>query len=317
ARIAAKSPNRALPAQVLTQLQNNQAIAGTMSLESQGIRLKGVSWLNPNSQRALTVENKAGKMQNRLPKETLMMVSGGNLQQFWADYVSTSQGNPYSPVMPEQLRNGVKSLTNLDLDRDLLSWMRGEFSVSVIPNTPKEGLPDNFRAALVFMVQASDRTRGETALKQLDEVMKNQYQFQIKYTTVDGKPVVNWLGPFGTLTATHGWLDEDVAFLALGAPVTERIVPRPNNTLTNTALFQNTVPREPNPTNGQFFLDVEYTAKNFPLPIFLPNQRILLDATRSIGVSAAVSDSRSTRYDIFLSLQKAGKPDPLPSPANK
>ncbi|NJM71527.1 MAG: DUF3352 domain-containing protein [Scytonema sp. RU_4_4] len=317
ARIAAKSPNRALPAQVLTQLQNNQAIAGTMTLESQGIRLKGVSWLNPNSQRTLAVENKAGKMQSRLPTETLMMVSGGNLQQFWADYVSTSQGNPYSPVMPEQLRNGVKSLTNLDLDRDLLSWMGGEFSVSVIPNTPKEGLPDNFRAALVFMVQTSDRSRAETALKQLDEVMKNQYQFQIKYTTVDGRPVVNWLGPFGTLTATHGWLDEDVAFLALGAPVTERIVPRPNNTLASTALFQNTVPRELNPTNGQFFLDVEHTAKNFPLPIFLPNQRTLLDATRSIGVSAAVSDSRSTRYDIFLSLQKAGKPDPLPSPANK
>ncbi|NMG09322.1 hypothetical protein DP117_21495 [Brasilonema sp. UFV-L1] len=317
ARIAAKSPNRALPAQVLSQLQNNQAIAGTMTLESQGIRLKSVSWLNPNSQRLLAMENKAGKMQNRLPTETLMMVSGQNLQQFWADYVSTSQGNPYSPVMPEQLRNGVKSLTSLDLDRDLLSWMRGEFSVSVIPNTPKEGLPDNFRAALVFMVQASDRTRAETALKQLDEVMKTQYQFQIQYTTVNNKPVVNWVAPFGTLTATHGWLDEDVAFLALGAPVTDTIVPRPNNTLASTALFQNTVPRELNPTNGQFFLDVEHTAKNFPLPSFLPNQRMLLNATRSIGVSAAVSDSRSTRYDIFLSLQKAGKPEPLPSPVNK
>ncbi|MBW4634823.1 MAG: DUF3352 domain-containing protein [Iphinoe sp. HA4291-MV1] len=317
ARIATQSPNHRLPAQVLTQLQNNQGLAGTMTLESQGIRLKGISWLNPNSQRTLAVENKAGKMQNRLPAETLMMLSGGNLHQLWADYVSTSQGNPYSPVMPEQLRNGIKSLTNLDLDRDLLSWMGGEFSVSVIPNTPRVGLSENFRAALVFMVQASDRTRAEATLKQLDEVMKNQYQFQIKHTTVNGKPVVNWLGSFGTLTATHGWLDEDVAFLVVGAPVTDRIVPRPNNTITSTALFQDTVPREPNPTNGQFFLDVEHTTKNFPLPTFLPNQRTLLEATRSIGVSAAVSDSRSTRYDIFLSLQKAGKPEPLPSPANK
>jgi hypothetical protein len=32
-------------------------------------------------------------------------------------------------------------------------------------------------------------------------------------------------------------------------------------------------------------------------------------------VTAAVSDSRSTRYDIFVSLKKAGKPEPLPSPA--
>ncbi|BAY44142.1 hypothetical protein SAMD00079811_17370 [Scytonema sp. HK-05] len=315
AKIAGASPNRPLPAQVLSQLQNNQGLAGTITLESEGIRLKSVSWLNPNSQRVLSVENKAGKMQNRLPAETLMMLSGGNLQQLWADYVLTSQRNPYSPVMPEQLRNGVKSLTNLDLEQDLLNWMGGEFSVSVIPNTPKEGLPENFRAALVFMVQASNRSRGEAALKQLDEVMRNQYQFQVKYTTVDGKPVVNWVGPFGTLTATHGWLDGDVAFLTVGAPVSDRVIPRPNNTLANSALFQNTVPSEPNPTNGQLFLDVEKTAKYFPLVSFVPNQRALLEATRSAGVTAAVSDSRSTRYDIFVSLKKAGKPDPLPSPA--
>ncbi|BAZ27034.1 hypothetical protein NIES4073_79490 [Kalymmatonema gypsitolerans NIES-4073] len=315
AKIATASPNRPLPAQVLSQLQNNQGLAGTMTLESEGIRLKSVSWLNPNSPRVLAVENKAGKMQNRLPAETLMMLSGGNLQQLWADYVLTSQRNPYSPVMPEQLRKGVKSLTNLDLDQDLLNWMGGEFSVSVIPNTPKEGLPENFRAALVFMVQASNRSRAEIALKQLDEVMKNQYQFQVKYTTVDGKPVVNWLGPFGTLTATHGWLDGDVAFLTVGAPVNDRVIPRQNNTLANTALFQNTVPSEPNPTNGQLFLDVERMAKYFPLASFVPNQRALLEATRSAGVTVAVSDSRSTRYDIFVSLKKAGKPDPLPSPA--
>ncbi|ARV63268.1 hypothetical protein BZZ01_27375 [Nostocales cyanobacterium HT-58-2] len=315
ARIATASPNRRLPAQVLTQLQNNQGLAGTITLESEGIRLKGVSWLNPNSQRVLAVENKAGKMQNRLPTETMMMLSGGNLQQMWADYVASAQGNPYSPLMPEQLQNGVKSLTNLNLDEDLLSWMAGEFSVSVIPNSPKEGSSDNFRAALVFMVQASNRSRAEAALKRLDDVMKNQYQFQIRYTTVDGKPIVNWVGPFGTLTATHGWLDENVAFLSVGAPVTDRIVPRPNNALASTSLFQNTVPREPNPTNGQFFLDVESTAKYFPLPIFLPNQRTLLEATRSVGVTAAVNDSRSTRYDVFLSLKKAGKVDPLPSAA--
>ncbi|WP_026100306.1 DUF3352 domain-containing protein [Fortiea contorta] len=305
AKIAAAAPNRHLPAQVLAQLQNNQGLAGTLTLESEGIRLKGVSWLNPNSQRVLAVENKAGKMQNRVPAETLMMLSGGNLQRLWSDYVLTSQGNPLSPIAPEQLRGGVKSLTTLDLDRDLLSWMQGEFAVSVIPNTPKSGSTENFRAGLLFMVQTSDRPSAEKSLKQLDEVMKNQYQFQIQQTTVAGKPVVNWIGPFGTLTATHGWLDGDVAFLVVGAPITDKIVPKPNFTLATTLPFQQTVPAEPNPTNGQFFLDVEQTATNFPLPNLLPNQQTWLAITRSIGITTAVSDSRSNRYDIFLTLKKA------------
>ncbi|MEH2432951.1 MAG: DUF3352 domain-containing protein [Nostoc sp.] len=321
AKIAAASPNRPLPAQVLAQLQNNQALAGTMTLETEGIRFKGISWLNPNSQRVLAVENNAGQMQNRVPAETLMMLSGGNLQRLWGDYVLTSQGNPLSPIAPEQLRGGIKSLTTLDLDKDLLSWMKGEFSLSLIPTTPKQGSPDDFRLGLLFMVQTSDayggqslRNSAETSIKQLDEVIKNQYQFQVQQAKVAGQPVVNWVSPYGTLTATHGWLDGDVAFLVVGAPVTDKILPKPNTTLASTIPFQQTVPTQPNPTNGQFFLDVERTVKNFPLPTLIPNQQALLDATRSIGMTSAVSDSRSNLYDIFIALKKVRNTTPLPSP---
>ncbi|MBC6433749.1 DUF3352 domain-containing protein [Nostoc sp. HG1] len=314
AKIAAASPNRPLPAQVLAQLQNNQGLAGTMTLEAEGIRFKGVSWLNPNSQRVLAVENNAGQMQNRVPAETLMMLSGGNLQRLWGDYVLTSLGNPLSPIAPEQLRGGIKSLTTLDLDKDLLSWMKGEFSLSLIPSTPKQGFPDDFRVGLLFMVQTSNRQSAEASIKQLDEVMRNQYQFQVQPAKVVGQPVVNWVSPYGTLTATHGWLDRDVAFLVVGAPITDKILPKPNNTLGSTIPFQQTVPTEPNPTNGQFFLDVERTVKNFPLPTLIPNQQILLDATRSIGMTSAVSDSRSNIYDIFIALKKVRNTTPLPSP---
>jgi hypothetical protein len=315
AKMAAASPNRPLPAQVLAQLQNNQGLAGTITLESEGIRLKGVSWLNPNSQRTLAVENNAGNMQNRLPAETLMMLSGGNLKRLWADYVLTSHSNPVSPIPPETIRSGVKSLTNneLDLDRDLLSWMGGEFSISVMPSIAKERYKEDFRAAFVFMVQTSDRSDAEASIKRLDDIMRNQYQFQIQPTTIADKPAVNWIGPYGTLTATHGWLDNDVAYLIMGAPVTNKIVPRPNNTLANSFPFQKTVPSDPNPTNGQFFLDVERTVKNFPLPTLFSNQETVLEATRSIGITSAVSDSRSNRYDIFIELKKGDKPTPLPS----
>ncbi|AUT01208.1 hypothetical protein CLI64_12790 [Nostoc sp. CENA543] len=307
AKIAATAPNRRLPAQVLAQLQNNQGLAGTVTLETEGLRIKGVSWLNPGSQRVLAVENQAGTMQNRVPAETLMMLSGGNLQRLWSEYVLTSQGNPLSPITPEQLRTGVKSLTTLDLERDLLSWMKGEFAVSIIPGTPKPGTSQDFRAALVFMVQAKERQLAETSIKQLDDVMKNQYQFQIQSTKVANKPVVNWISPFGTLTATHGWLDGNVAFLSIGAPVTDKILPQPSTALANNSTFQQTVPTEPNPTNGQFYIDVEQTAKNFPLPRLLPQQQTLLAATRSIGMTSAVSDNRSTRYDIFFTLKKGDR----------
>jgi hypothetical protein len=314
AKIATASPSEPLPAQVLTQLQNNQGLAGTITLESEGISVKGVSWLNPNSQRVLTVENKAGKMQNLMPAGTLMMLSGENLQRLWGDYVLTSQGNPLSPIPPDRLKSNVKSFINLDLEQDLLSWMQGEYSISVIPTSSQESSSGVSRAALVFMVQASDRSRAEASLKQLDEVMKNQYQFQIQQGTLGGNPVVNWIGPLGTTSATHGWLDGNIAFLSVGAPITDKVIANPNKTLPSTLAFQQTVPKELNPINGQFFLDVEHAAKNFPLPTILPNQETLLAATRSIGVTTAVTDSRSTRYDLFIGLKKGENPVSLPNP---
>jgi Protein of unknown function (DUF3352) len=321
AKIAATAPNRPLPAQVLAQLQNNQGLAGTATLEAEGIRLKSVSWLNPNSQRVLAVENKAGSMQNRLPSETLMMLSGSNLKRLWGEYISTSGGNPLSPISPEEVRRGVKSLTNLDLDRDLLSWMQGEFSVAVIPNTPQAGSAENFRVGLVFMVKVSDafgkrsyRTAGEASLTQLDEAMQNQYQFKIQKGTVAGKPVVNWISPFGTLTATHGWLDGDVVFFVLGAPISDKIVSKPSSTLASTLLFQQTVPKGLNPAKGLFFLDVERTVKSFTFNTTSMSQLSLLPAIRTIGVTTAVNDNRSQRYDIFLELKKLA-PSATPTPA--
>lgn len=316
ARVAATNPAQPVPPQGLAQLQQNQGLATTITLEPEGIRSKSISWLKPNSERVQVVENKAGRMQSRLPAQTLMMVSGGNLQRLWQDYVQGAQSNPLTPVPPENLRAGVKSVTGLDLDEDLLKWMGGEFSLSMIPAAPKEGSPDDFAVSLVFMVETSDRSRAEKSLQQLDELMSRQYQFKVEEAKVGEQSVVNWIAPYGTLTATHGWLDGNVAFLMLGAPLANSIVPKPSTTLASTEQFQKTVPSELNPNNGQFFLNLEPTVKTLPLPQFFPGQKTWEEGMRSIGVTTAVSDERSIRYDIFVTLKKAGKPGPLPSPGS-
>ena len=49
----------------------------------------------------------------------------------------------------------------------------------------------------------------------------------------------------------------------------------------------------------------------FQLP---PANRDLAAAVKSIGVTAAISDDRTTRYDVFVLLQRSSNPIPLPSP---
>ncbi len=315
ARLVNSNPTKLSPQ--LAQLQQNQGLATTINLEPEGIGLKSTSWLKPNSDRVHLVQNNAGKMQSLLPPETLMMVSGGNLQQLWLDYLRSVKTNPLTPVPPENLRAGIKNTIGLDLDEDLLSWMDGEFSLAIIPATTKaNAAPNDFALSLVFMVQAKDADKAKKAFQEIDKVISSQYQFKIQETQVAGKPVTNWIAPYGTLTATHGWLEGNVAFFTLGAPLAEKIIPQPSVNLASTEQFQKAVPSELSPSNGQFFLNINRTFKNLPLPQIIPNQPIVLEAVRSIGVTTAVRSRHSVRYDIFVALNKAGNPKPLPSPSS-
>ncbi|MGB3204974.1 MAG: DUF3352 domain-containing protein [Crinalium sp.] len=316
AKVAASSA-RSLSPENLAQAQEKQGIATTVTLEPEGINFQGISWAQPNSKKLLVVENNAKEMPQRLPESTLLMMSGGNLQQLWQDYRQGADSNPIAPIKPENLRATIKSTTNLDLDRDLMSWMKGEFSLSLIP-TPK-GSPSDLGAGVVFMVEASDRTRAEKTFQQLDKLLAKQYQFQIQKTLLGGQPVVNWTSQLGGLTATHGWLNGNVAFLTLGAAIPNLIVPQPKATLAEQDLFKQALKTKLDRQNGQFFIDVDRTinAGNLALPQLPATQKTLINAMRTIGVTAGINDERSSLFNIFVQMKKVAASPNLSKDASK
>ncbi len=323
---AANSTRAALPNSALRSHNENlaanqqwQGIAATVMLEPEGMHFQGISWLKPNSSQKNAVQNNTSRLPRRLPEDTWFMLSGSNLAQFWQDYAQGAESNPLTPIPPVNITAGLQATLGLDLEQDLLPWMGGEFSMALIPASGNAlTLPNNQQstqlgAGVVFMIQASDRKLAEKSLKQLDEVMATRYQFIVEETKLGRQPLVSWTSPLGGVSATHGWLEGNVVFLTLGAPIVEAIVPQPQATLIQNPLFQESVPTKPNPSNGQFFLDVEDTinSSNLNLPQLLsPEQKRLAKAVRAIGVTTAISDERSNRFDLFVQLQKATTPTP-------
>lgn len=299
----------------LADVQQQQGIVANMSLESEGIRFQSLAWLKPNSDRKYpvtkTIEN---NILNRLPSETSLVVSGINLQQLWQDYVQGAEANPIAPLKPEWARTAIQTTTKLDLEKDLLNWMAGQFALGLIPAGQEE--ESKFQAGVVFMVAASDRRAGEKILAQLDSVMTKDYNFKVEPGKIGDQSVVNWTSEYGALQVTHGWLDGDVAFLTFGAPLSEQFIPTPGNPLALNQDFQQAVESELSPNNGHFFIDVEQTINTNP-PNWLklpPEQKTFVNGIRSIGVTTANLDPRTARYEIFVQLKSAGEPAPLPPP---
>ena len=318
--------NRPVPSQgLMNQLQQNQGLAATATLEPDGMQFKTVWWLTPDSKQRFEGKNNAKILPSRLPAETLRMASGGDLKQFWQEF---TQGASSSLVRylfpqgllsnPEQLRQGIKSSVDLDLEQDLLNWMQGEFALALIPS-PRQSSPSTSPNSLVFMVQSNDRRRAEKTLKHLDELMASKYTFKVEEAKVEGQSVINWSLPTGDVSVTHGWLDGDVAFLSLnlGASAAPSFVPKPASSLAESEAFKKATKTTLKQNNGNFFMDVDraLSLNNFfPLLQLPPMNRTVLEATKSIGVTSAVTSDRTTRYDIFVTLQKGNPPGVLPSP---
>lgn len=285
----------------LEQLKQNQGFATTAILEENGIDFRAVSWLKPNSQRKFKAANQAHGMLKRIPETAIVTAGGGNLKQVWEDYNQGANANPIAPFNPKALAGSLKESIGMDLDKDFLSWMDGEFSLALIPAIPNKDVPQKFAAGFAFMVEVSDRSSAEKSLKQLDEVMRGR-NFQVGEAVLNGQPVIQWTSPYGGFSVIRGWLDGDVAFATVGAPVANQFLPQPQNPITSNALFRETLPSDPDPDQGNFYINIEqvFDRKNLSLPPLAPQQQVWVRAIESIGLTTAVTGDRTVRYDVFV-----------------
>lgn len=321
-----------LPAtgQALTGTQENlplsqsQGIASSLSVEADGLNFVGTSWLSSDSELTYgDLSNGAGEMPRRLPDETLMMISSGNLKQFWDSISGPEAAVPFLPIKPENLKAGLLSTTGLNIDEDLMPWMEGEFTFGLLP--PASSTLEGTESAtgdevsidtgqLLLMVQVSDREAAAATWQKLDQAVKSRYRYQIDQTEIEGQPVTQWVSPFQGITMTHGWLEGNVAFFGVGSGIPDAIAPRPQPSLAETGLFQSLTDQAPAENNGHFFIDLEKINElqgSLPLPKFSSSNEAITSTIKALTVTAAIQDDRSILYDLSIKLAKGDRPGQL------
>lgn len=310
--VAKNNANQPIPPQGLALLQGSQGMASTMDLKPEGVQVQAIAWLPSDSKVRYRMANSAQRMPKLLPDSTLLMTSGDSFKQTWQNYSQqVGDGATGGVLNPTFLRQGFNNLTGLDFDKDLADWMDGEFSVALVsdPGSPAEkGAPA--QSGVLLLAQTGNRKAADEAFQKLEGVMRDRYQFKVGDAQVNGKPAITWTSPFSSLTVTRGWLDGDIAFLAMGGG-SSTIVPAPAKSLFENELFSSTTSPDLTSNSGHFFVATERLANgdaNLPLPILPAQNRGYLSAVRTINVTAVVQDSRSTRYDVQVLLRKVSDP---------
>ncbi len=320
-------------------LQGSQGIVANAVIESEGIRFQGTSWLSPQEDLAYSdLSNLAEEMPRRLPSDTLMMMSGSNLQQVWQSFSEGNSSPPFLPT-PQTLKAGLLTQTGLDLDEDIMPWAAGEFALGLLPplapapksessqtdapsndaassadgETPNSpAVPAVESAPLLFMVQTNDRKLAESAWAQLDDVMASRYRYQVETRQFDGGSVTQWISPFQGVKFSHGWLPGNVVFFAVGEDAAAAIAPSPNRSLAEAQLYQTLNDPATTPNNGHFYIDLTQinALESNMFPLSQLSSVGTTAAIQAIGLTSTVAD-RTMDYDLYVKLVKGSKPEPL------
>ncbi len=293
-----------LPPDKLARLQQQQGLAANINLDGNLISSKGISWWQSPQPTSLVPSKNSPDFGRRLPASTVMMVSGSSLAQLWADYLPLANGNPAAPMSPEVVVAGLKSTTGLDLTTDILAWSKNEFLLALVPaDQPSQNF---LGGSLLLMLKPSDRSAAEATFHKLDQAMASRYQFQVAKTNTKNTDVVNWSSPIGGVNATHGWLSDNLAFLALGTPVTDQFLPQPAVALANNNQFQQVMKSEISPYSGQFFINLDKMppSQRALLPPLTPVAQSIMSGINSIGLTSNAISNVTNRFDLSVSLKQ-------------
>lgn len=208
------------------------------------------------------------------------------------------------PTLQEALttiREGVRALTGLDLEKDIISWLDGEYAAFLFPT--KQGFFSQFYPNLDLgvglIVQTSDRATAEATLNKLDESVRSSSGNTIAIATrpIKGQPVTSWeyeeSGNRQSFLA-HSWVDDNTLIITNGfGPMTE-LAPKPYIPLNQSYTFKTATESLARPNQGYFYLNAG-SSLSFLYGLFSPysNSPEFRDIKRWLGSVYSISATNS------------------------
>lgn len=301
--VAASPQARQLPPQTLKQFKQVKSIVARVGVDEQGVRMKAIANLDPQLNK---FEYKASpaKIVGQLPVDTFALMTGHGINRSWSTIVEQSQDDPGFNQILQQVRGQLK-FVNIDLDQDIFGWMDQEFAFAAIPSN--QGMLANLGFGGALVLETSDRQTALATLSKLDNLAKTQ-QINVTKKNIGGKDVTEWQMPGQGASLSHGWLNQDTVFLAIGGSVAEAIATQNTAKLDSSDTFKAVTGSLQKPNAGYFYVDADKTASlvnQFVAQIQpLPSEaNTVLSSIHGFGVSLTSPDKTIGQLEILLALK--------------
>ena len=286
-----------------SQLGKFNSMMMNLSIEDYGVNFKTIVNLDEKTAAQTNkLEVISHDLLSQIPQETILMVSGGNLDKMWQNIEAERKNIPELDKFINQAETFVSSWLNLDLEKNFISWLDGEFAFAIdaVSNNQVKGS---------LLLESSNQSQGNITLEKLTDMAKRSPSVNIQQNNIKGINVTE-VSSFGRNILSYGWLNKNNLLLTIGRDFKDIVNLNKKNSLVNDQTFQLTTQSLPQKNYGYFYLDVQKTIATTKTvnPRFFDNAspeiKALSESLKAIAISTSAPNSNTAQFDINLSLEK-------------
>lgn len=243
------------------QVKDYSSLDGFVLVQPEGLRFQVNAYRQIPRTVPLISPTEANQILERIPASSYSVSSSRNLKMQWQTAIATISAEPKLKPGLTELRNFVRTTTGLDLDRDIVGWMDGNYALFTYPT--KGGiaklLDPKFNLGVGFLVQTSDRAAAEAALKKLDRFINSSSKGEVTATnrSVKGIPVTSWeiKGRANDGVLAYSWVNNDTLLITTGLGAIADLVPPSYQSLPKAYTFTTATNSLPSPNEGYFYIN--------------------------------------------------------------
>ncbi len=226
------SPKTRLAARSLDRINDVEAITMGLSVSERGLlHFQTLVKLDPeeNQPKTRIIPN---EILSHLPNNTIALLNVGKLDIAWSSLLSKAAKDRIVKFNFNKYKKSFETSMNLDLERDIFSWMDGELAIAVIPTN--RGFLADYGLSAVAMWTTSQRARAEETLEKLEAKAESFNDISVRTSNVNGKEITEWLNVRGEEILSYSWLDDKYLMLIVGTPPARTLDVQANNSISTT-----------------------------------------------------------------------------------
>ncbi len=290
------------------QVKQYSSISGLVWEQQEGLRLQLNAYRKtPNLVNSLTPNTT--QLLPRIPAPAYSATTGRNIYGQWQMLAMALSSNPQFKDGLAKFNQTITSTTGLDLNKDILGWMDGEYALFFYPT--KQGLiSSELNMGLGFLVQTSNRAKAEASLNKLGESIKSISSGALSintYDNIDGFSINAW--GFGEQSVfAYSWIDNDTLLISTGLGAARELLPQPQKQLPQDYNFATATSSLPAANQGYFYINMgsslSWIYSLAPTTFNHPDFQIfkqVIGSVRSFSTTTTMT-SRQEQYDGLVVL---------------